>query len=719
MALSATLSPHVLRYTQRVLRLNTPTGLIKRSIDRPNIYLQCIPIRHGVSLRKDLLFLVPQAVSPHDIPMLPKTMLFMDSRVAVCETTTMLIHRLPPQFRNADVICDYSTALSEQRRAAIKERFILGTCRILVCTEAAGMGVDVSDVVRVIQWTIPRHVNPASFWQRAGRCGRNRDIAGIAILFYNKVQRIPDGAGHPLEIFCEPGTSAKVDQILDLVRSFDSGEFGNRKKGAGPSKAKEPTVPGRENDESLELTPKTIELRNGETAFTQPVDEQTAGNQYINDSTNNSIPHAISADGNTEQRTRQTLHGIKAFATLDRGILWFLSTTGCRRLIVRRYFDDTHISPFLPFSASQDSSLATDDQSSPQKQYDPIPGPCCDNCISSNLDQLPGAISSLLPQPVNDMDTSAGLNGLGSNLAEPEDEIEDTNTQQASRRIRVTAETKAQLTLKLRRFREDVWIREGLNQWMGMFGSSFFLPDKHLQCLVQRCASIEDMDSLAQVLARHRIDLQFSAIGPYAHELLQLITSVVQNPHPPISSLPVSADTPELRAHLETPGLQPLAASSCLSIQDLNITEPEIAPSTEDASSTTTAIQGSNQRCTHGTGTRPRFTGRPTAALKAEQTRLESAIEAEARARFLTAQANEMDGTQWDLSVLGKRARGRPKAAERHARQLAEAARKELQDILLKENDYPLLWQRKLDAIVGEEIDGEANGGSLLPEHLH
>ena len=202
MALSATLSPHVLRYTQRALKVNTPTGLIKRSIDRPNIYLHCVPIRHGVSSRKDLLFLVPPALSPHDIPRIPKTMLFMDSRVAVCETTTMLIRRLHPQFRNADVVCDYSTALSEERRAVVMERFILGTCRILVCTEAAGMGVDVSDIVQVIQWTIPRHVNLANFWQCAGRCGRNTETSGIAILFYNKAQCIPDSTGHPLQIVC-------------------------------------------------------------------------------------------------------------------------------------------------------------------------------------------------------------------------------------------------------------------------------------------------------------------------------------------------------------------------------------------------------------------------------------------------------------------------------------------------------------------------------------
>ena len=96
-------------------------------------------------------FLVPLQMSREQIRAMPKTIIFMDSRLLVCNTTTALIVRLPLEFRGADVICNYSTALSEIRRKEVMERFITGECRILVCTEAAGMGVDVPDVVRVIQ----------------------------------------------------------------------------------------------------------------------------------------------------------------------------------------------------------------------------------------------------------------------------------------------------------------------------------------------------------------------------------------------------------------------------------------------------------------------------------------------------------------------------------------------------------------------------------------
>ena len=207
MALSATMSPNVLGYVQTALRMNKPTGLIKRSIDRPNIYLVCIPIKHSIASRRDLKYLIPLQMCEQEVRTIPKIVLFMDSRAVVCAATIALIARLQPLFRSADIVCDYSTALSEGRRKDIMEKFMSGDCQILVCTEAAEMGVDVPDVLRVIQWTVSRQQNISNFWQRAGRCGRNRNVPGVAILYYNKTQRIcsvPDSSGDSLPLYCEP-----------------------------------------------------------------------------------------------------------------------------------------------------------------------------------------------------------------------------------------------------------------------------------------------------------------------------------------------------------------------------------------------------------------------------------------------------------------------------------------------------------------------------------
>ena len=711
MALSATLCPHVLLYTQRALKLNTPTGLIKRSIDRPNIYLHCIPISHSVASRRDLLFLVPPTTTANNIYNLPKTMVFMDSRVAVCETTTMLIRQLPPRFRSADIICDYSTVLSEKRRQVVMERFTQGTCRILVCTEAAGMGVDISDIVRVIQWTIPRHVNLANFWQRAGRCGRNRNISGIAILFYNKVQCIPQGIQHPLDIFCESATGPNVNQILKEIQAFDAGEFGNRKKSENIVTQNDRVFgDGGGYIDDADTGRVVLEQGANETEVITAQYEGGNRDRSRSDVLNTALQEPIPAlEENQTANTGSKAHSLnlRSLATLDRGLLWFLSTVGCRRLTVRSYFDDTEISPFSTSQATPVSSCASPSSLRPQDQepmvhYNPVAGPCCDNCIRAQMDQLSDSISSLLPPP---NDNIIAIENQDSTTEGVLDQFADnSNSQQAPRRVRVSAETKNQLHLKLIQFREMLWEKEGLHQPIGMFTNSFFLPDKYLQCLVQACGSITDIEGLAQVLARQKVDLQFSSIGPYAQQLLELITSTVHTSPDaplPVPTLPaVIPPTPSL------PDCEPLAGLGAFCAIDLE-THLE-GPAALNESDTPHILQGSIPNDTPRAGVRRRRGGRPTAAQKDEQNRLRLLIEAEMKERFQTAQANGTDATRWDLSLLGQRSRGRPTVAEQSARQLAEAGRLELHSALLNKTDFPLLWQQ-LDE-TGRRGPGDGNG---------
>ncbi|KAJ7903120.1 hypothetical protein B0H13DRAFT_1480690, partial [Mycena leptocephala] len=59
-----------------------------------------------------------------------------------------------------------------------------GIVRILVCTDAAGMGIDISDIEFVVQWKIPK--NLSSWVQRAGRAARGRGTTGMAIMLVER-----------------------------------------------------------------------------------------------------------------------------------------------------------------------------------------------------------------------------------------------------------------------------------------------------------------------------------------------------------------------------------------------------------------------------------------------------------------------------------------------------------------------------------------------------
>ena len=101
----------------------------------------------------------------------------------------------------------------------------MGDCRILICTEGAGMGVDVPDVVCVIQWTISHQLNISNFWQRARHAGRNRNLSSVAILFYHKMQRIVNSSqatqdDEAISHYQEPSFGHRSRLVLQQVQGF-------------------------------------------------------------------------------------------------------------------------------------------------------------------------------------------------------------------------------------------------------------------------------------------------------------------------------------------------------------------------------------------------------------------------------------------------------------------------------------------------------------------
>ena len=76
----------------------------------------------------------------------------------------------------------YHAGLSEEERSAAQEAFLSGSARLLVATNAFGMGVDRPDVRRVIHFDIPRTVE--AYVQEAGRAGRDGLPAECTLLYH-------------------------------------------------------------------------------------------------------------------------------------------------------------------------------------------------------------------------------------------------------------------------------------------------------------------------------------------------------------------------------------------------------------------------------------------------------------------------------------------------------------------------------------------------------
>ncbi|RPB28164.1 P-loop containing nucleoside triphosphate hydrolase protein, partial [Terfezia boudieri ATCC MYA-4762] len=188
MGLSATVPLHVRGFIHTVLRFPKGCPLIQRSVNRENVFIMVRPIWGNMGPFGELSFLIPiqgQNMSSSG-ESIPKTMVFTDGLKEACKITTALAKRLPKKIyeENPEAVLEYTTAITPEKRAYNLERFIEGTTRIMVCTEACGMGLDVPDVQRVIQWRVSHRCNLSSLCQRFGRAARRPDIQALAILFY-------------------------------------------------------------------------------------------------------------------------------------------------------------------------------------------------------------------------------------------------------------------------------------------------------------------------------------------------------------------------------------------------------------------------------------------------------------------------------------------------------------------------------------------------------
>lgn len=92
----------------------------------------------------------------------------------------------------------YHAGLSGTQRTAVQEMFMAGGCRVVVATNAFGMGIDKSDVRTVVHVSLPATLE--AYYQEAGRAGRDgRDSECVAFYSMADLRRASDmiRAAHP------------------------------------------------------------------------------------------------------------------------------------------------------------------------------------------------------------------------------------------------------------------------------------------------------------------------------------------------------------------------------------------------------------------------------------------------------------------------------------------------------------------------------------------
>jgi superfamily II DNA/RNA helicase len=185
--LSATLTPNVAAYVHQVCRLSYSTVRFNLPIRRDNINLIVSKIdRPGID---HLLDRIPKLHPNSDHKTIRKTLIFYDKIDPGIDIANELIARLPPTVNKipADtIVASYYSTLDAKAKSKTLADLRKGDTRIVICTDAFGLGIDIPDIEVVIQWHVDEKLMASTLYQRIGRAARGKDVEGIAVVYIQK-----------------------------------------------------------------------------------------------------------------------------------------------------------------------------------------------------------------------------------------------------------------------------------------------------------------------------------------------------------------------------------------------------------------------------------------------------------------------------------------------------------------------------------------------------